>query len=199
MNRHAVRLFLAGMAVILGSLACGIGPLATPTAISTPISVSSPTPPPPPLPPTFTPAPVLAPIDTPIPDLATILKNNGFVRAATLDSGCNTPCSAYKNSTLNVLADFYYTNKSFSLLYYSKDKNGPDELAEAALVTKLLAELYPGTLSDDVMSIANNYSNHLGVNSGVTGDYSWYVSIVVAYNADKTVKQATIYIGITPG
>ncbi len=186
MNRRIVRLFLAGMAVMLGSLACAVGPLlapaASPTAISTPPPIPSPTPQPAqvqpsPLPPTDTPAVVAAPTDTPIPDMETILKNNGFERDKTLDSACSTACSAYKNSTVNVIADYYYTNKSFSLLYYGKDKNGQNEQAEAAVVNKLLSELYPGNLCSDVMAIANDFPNHPGPNRGIAGNYIWTVSI----------------------
>ncbi len=204
MNRRIVQLFLAGMAVILGSLACAVGPLFATAATPTPVSISSPTPqptplPPIPLPPTVTPAAVLALTDTAIPDLEAILKNNGFERDKTLDSACSTACSAYKNSTVNVIADFYYTNKSFSLLYYAKDKNGPNEQAEAAVITQLLAGLYPGSLSSDVMLISNDFPNQLGTNRGIAGNYIWTVSISVTYNLDKTIKQATIYIAITPG
>jgi hypothetical protein len=205
MKRQISRLLLAGMAIILGGQACSVGPQVTPTLTPAVVSISSPTSPPPtPLPPTqlppsSTPAPVVAPTDTPIPDLATILKNNGFERDKTLDSACNTPCSAYKNSAVNVIADFYYTNKSFSLLYYAKDRNGTNEQAEATVITQLLAELYPGTLSNDVMLIANDFPNHLGSSRGISGNYIWSVSISATYNLDKTIKQATIYIGVTPG
>ena len=199
MNRRIVRLFLAVMVIILGSQACAVGPSAAPATTPTLVSIPSPTPPPTPIPPTLTPAPVLAPTDTPIPDLVAILKNNGFERDKTLDSACSTACSAYKNSTVNVIADYYYTNKSFSLLYYGKDKNGQNEQAEAAVVNKLLAELYPGTLSSDVMAIANDFPNHPGPSRGIAGNYIWTVSINITYNLDKTINQGTIYIGITPG
>ncbi len=204
MNSHSIRLFLAGMAVVLGISACIRGPQVAPAASPTPIPPSSPIPvstslPATPLPPTFTSAPVLAPTDTPIPDLDAILKNNGFERDKTLDSACNTPCSAYKNSAVNVIADFYYTNKSFSLLYNAKDKNGANEQAEAAVITKLLTELYPGGLCSDIMLIANDFPNQVGTHNGVAGNYIWTVSIATTYNLDKTIKQATIYIAITPG
>lgn len=201
---HSARSFLAGMAVVLVFSACTLGPQAAPAASPTPIPPSSPVPvstslPPTPLPPTFTPAPVLAPADTPIPDLDAILKNNGFERDKTLDSACSTPCSAYKNSAVNVIADFYYTNKSFSLLYYAKDKNGANEQAQAAVITKLLTELYPGGLCSDIMRIANDFPNQVGTNNGVAGNYVWTVSIATTYNLDKTIKQATIYLAIAPG
>jgi hypothetical protein len=206
MNRRIIRLFLAGMVFLLGSQACSAGtpvaPAASPTAV--PISISSPTSQPTPLPPTSLPpttmpAPVLAPTDTPVPDLEAILKANGFERDKTLDGACNTACSAYKNSTVNVIADYYYTNKSFSLLYYAKDKNGPNEQAEAGVITKLLSELYPGSLSSDVMQIANDFPNQLESTRGVAGNYIWSVSIKKTYNLDTTIKQAAIYIGVTPG
>jgi hypothetical protein len=205
MNVRIVRLLLAGLAVVLGSQACNMGAGVTPSLTPTVVSISSPTSPPPtalpptPLPPTATSAPVLAPTDTPIPDLATILKNNGFERDKTLDSACHTACSAYKNTSVNVIADDYYTNKSFSLLYYARDKNGSNEQAEAAVVAQLLAQLYPGSLSSDVMLIASDFPNHLGSSRGIAGNYIWSVSIRITYNLDTTIKQATIYIGITPG
>jgi hypothetical protein len=205
MNKRIVLLLLASMAVIFGIVACAVGPVLAPTSNSTPGSTSTPTSNPSPLsnsspiPPTFTSAPTLAPTDTPTLDLATILANNGFERNKGLDTACGTSCSAYTNSTVNVIADFYYTNKSFSLLYYAKDPNGANEQAEAAVVTKLLTELYSGTLSNDVMMIANDFPKNLGKNNGVAGNYLWTVSIKVTYNLDRTIKQATIYIGIAPG
>jgi len=211
MNRRMLGLFLAAMAVSLVSLACGIGPLLAPAASPTSGVISVPSPPPQPTalppepvqptepPPTRTPAPVLAPTDTAIPDMETILVNNGFERDKTLDSACGTACSAYKNSSLNVIADYYYTNKSFSLLYYGKDKNGQNELAEAAVVNKLLSELYPGNLCSDVMAIAGDFPNNKGTNRAIAGNYIWTVSINITYNLDTTIKQATIYIGIVPG
>jgi hypothetical protein len=205
MNRQTIRLFLAGMVLILGTQACNMGPQVspsfTPTTVSIP-SVSAPVPtplPPTSLPPTASPVPALAPTDTPIPDLATILKNNGFERDKTLDSACQTACSAYKNTAVNVIADDYYTNKSFSLIYYARDKNGANEQAEAAVVAQLLTQLYPGSLSTYVMQIADDFPNHLGSSRGISGNYIWSVSISATYNLDKTIKQATIYIGITPG
>jgi hypothetical protein len=205
MNRQTIRLFLAGMVLILGSQACNMGPQVTPSFTPTVVSIpslSAPAPtalPPTPLPPTASPVPALTPTDTPIPDLTTILKNNGFERDKTLDSACRTACSAYKNTAVNVIADDYYTNKSFSLIYYARDKNAANEQAEAAVVAQLLAQLYPGNLSNDVMQIANDFPNHLGSNRGISGNYIWSVSISATYNLDKTIKQATIYIGITPG
>ena len=201
MNKRIVRLLLASMTVIFGSMACAVGPLLAPAANSTPnttsnstaISNSST------IPPTFTSASALAPTDTLTLDMETILGNNGFERDKALDSACGTSCSAYKNSTVNVIADFYYTNKSFSLLYYAKDPNGANEQATSAVVTKLLTELYSGTLSNDAMLIANDFPNHLGSNHGAAGNYLWTVSVKVTYNLDKTIKQATIYIAITPG
>lgn len=211
MNRRIVRISLASMAVILGSLACAVGPLVAPAASPTSgvISVPSPTPQPTTAPtepvqpsepaPTRTPEPVLAPTDTAIPDINTILLNNGFERDKTLDSACGTACSAYKNSTVNVIADYYYTNKSFSLLYYGKDSNGQNEQAEAAVVNKLLSELYPGNLCSDVMAIAGDFSNNKGTHRAIAGNFIWTVSIDITYNLDTTIKQATIYIGIVPG
>jgi hypothetical protein len=206
MNRPKVRLFLAGMAVMLVSLACGVGPLvapaATPTLAPTPTTLLPP-------PPTDTPAPVLAPTDTPalslfptdtpIPDMEAILNANGFKRDKTLDEACGSACSAYKNSTLNVIDDYYYTNKSFSLLYYAKDKNGPLEQAEVTAITKLLSELYPGKLSSDAMAVATDFLKNQGASRGVAGNYIWTVSIQVVYNIDNSVNHATIYIGITRG
>jgi hypothetical protein len=199
MNKRIVRLLLASMAVIFGSMACAVGPLLAPAANSTPIPNSTIISDFSPIPPTLTSAPALAPTDTPTLDMETILANNGFERNKALDTACGTSCSAYKNSTVNVIADFYYTNKSFSLLYYAKDPNGADEQATAAVITKLLAELYPGTLSNDVMTIANDFPNHLGSNHAIAGNYLWTVSVKVTLNLDKTIKQATIYIAITPG
>lgn len=205
MNKQIARLLLAGMAIILGGQACTTGPQFTPSPTPIVASISSPTSPPPtplppsPLPPTATAAPAAAPTDTSIPDLATILKNNGFERDKSLDSACHTACSAYKNATVNVIADDYYTNKSFSLLYYGKDKNGQNEQAAAAVVSQLLAQLYPGSLSSDVMAVAGDFPNRLGSSRGIAGNYIWSVSISVTYNLDTTIKQATIYIGVTPG
>jgi hypothetical protein len=212
MNKHTVRLFLAGSAVFLATLACSVGSRVAPTASSAP--------PPTPLPPTLTPAPalpptdtpshalaptdtlapVVAPTETPVPDVAAILKNNGFDRNTALDSGCATACSAYKNVAVNVIADVYYTNGSFSLLYYAKDKNGKNEQAQIAVITKLLAELYPypGNLSSDVMTIAGDFPNKIGTNTGAAGYYVWSVSVNALLNVDKTIKQATIYIGVAP-
>jgi hypothetical protein len=199
MNKRIVRLLLAGIAVVFVSGACAFGPLVAPASNSTPVSNSTPISDSSPVPPTFTSGPALAPTDTPTLDMATILANNGFERNKALDSGCSTSCSAYKNSTVNVIADFYYTNKSFSLLYYAKDPNGANEQATAAVLTKLLEELYSGTLSNDVMTVANDFPDHIGSNHGISGNYLWTVSVKVTYNLDKTIKQATIFIGITPG
>ncbi len=205
MNKPIVRLFLAGLTILLGAQACNLGTQAAPTLPPTAVPFSSPTSSPPtplppsPIPPTATSAPVAAPTDTSVPDLATILKNNGFERDKSLDSACHTACSAYKNATVNVIADEYYTNKSFSLLYYGKDKNGQNEQAAAAVVSQLLAQLYPGSLSSDVMAVAGDFPNRLGSSRGIAGNYIWSVSISITYNMDQTIKQATIYIGVTPG
>jgi hypothetical protein len=199
MNKRIVRLSLASMAVIFGSMACGVGPLLAPAANTTPVSNTAPISDSSPIPPTLTSAPALAPTDTPTQDMETILANNSFERNKALDSGCSTSCSAYKNSTVNVIVDYYYTNKSISLLYYAKDPNGADEQATAAVISKLLTELYPGTLSNDVMTIANGFPDHLGSNHGIAGNYLWSVSVKVTYNLDKTIKKATIFISITPG
>jgi hypothetical protein len=205
MKRRNVRLFLTGLAIILGGQACSMSPQVTPTLPPTVVPVSSPTSvpptplPPSPIPPSATSAPVAAPTDTSVSDLATILKNNGFERDKSLDSACHTACSAYKNATVNVIADDYYTNKSFSLLYYGKDKNGANEQAAAAVISQLLAQLYPGSLSSDVMAVAGDFPNRLGSSRGIAGNYIWSVSISITYNLDTTIKQATIYIGVTPG
>lgn len=204
MNKHFVRLSLAGMAVILASLACSMGTPVAPTASSVPTSRPSPTPAPlnTPIPPTLTPEATLAlaPTDTPVLDMEAIMKKHGFARDKTLDSACYSACSAYKNSSVNVIADYYYTNKSFSLLYYAKDKSGSNEQAQSAVITQLLAELYPGNLSSEVMLIADDFSNRLQNSSqGVTGNDKWSVSFTATYNLDKTIKQVTIYIAITPG
>src|SRR5512135_1995360 len=183
MNKPIVRLFLAGLTILLGVQACNLGSQTAPTLPPTAVPISSPTsspptPPPPSLiPPTATSAPVAAPTDTSIPDLATILKNNGFERDKLLDSACHTACSAYKNAAVNVIADDYYTNKSFSLLYYGKEKNGQNEQAEAAVVSQLLAQLYPGSLSSDVMAVAGDFPNRRGSSRGIAGNYIWSVSI----------------------
>jgi hypothetical protein len=205
MNKRTIYLILAGLAVILAGLACGINPLAAPAASPTPIPNTNPNPQPTlplpatPLLPTPTPAPVLAPTDTTVPDMGTILANNGFERDKTLDSGCQTACSAYNNSAINVIADFYYTNKSFSLLYTGRDTNGLNERAQATSIGQLLAQLYPGTISSDVMAVAGDFPNHRGVSHGLAGNYLWSVSINILYNLDKTINKATIYITVTPG
>jgi hypothetical protein len=206
MNKHRSSFFLAGLAVLLASLACAVGPLIAPAASPTPVPSDTPLPSPSPtpepptaLPPTLTPPPALPPTDTPVPDMETILKNNGFERDKTLDSACFTACSAYKNSSVNVVADYYYTNKSFSLLYDAKDKNGAAEQAAAGAIGDLLAGLFPGPLSGEVMQIVNDFPNHLGPSRGVVGNTIWTVSVKATYNLDKTIKQATIYIAIMPG
>jgi hypothetical protein len=204
MNKPIVRSFLAGLVVILVSLACTLGPLLAPAA--SPSLISPPTLPsatqalPTERPPEPTLEPVLSATDTPAPaDMDSFLKSLGFERDKTLDTGCNTPCSAYNQPALKVLADFYYTNKSFSLLYYYQDPNGQTEQTEAALVAKVLAGLYPGSLSNDVMAVANDYEKNIGVSRGISGNFIWTVSIDATYNLDKSVKQIRFYIGVTPG
>jgi hypothetical protein len=219
MNKQRIHLFLAGMALILAILACAVGPQVAPTASPPPVPTSQPTALPPQIPPTSTPqpepavpptdtpapvptdtpAPVVAPTETPFLNMVAVLQNNGFERAVALDEGCHTACSAYKNSAVNVIADYYYTNGSFSLLYYSKDKNGQTEQAQSAVVTKVLSELYPGTLAGDVMSIANDFPNQQGTKYGTVGNFIWSISINIVYNLDKTIKSATIYIGVSLG
>jgi hypothetical protein len=202
MNSRIVRLSLGGLVLMLVSLACGIGSLTGPTASPTPAPLNPPTStplPPSPLPPSATPAPVLVPSDTPIPDQDTIMKNNGFERNAALDSACGTACTAYKNASINAIADFYYTNKSFSILYYGTDKNGSAEQAEAVVINQVLADLYPGNLCSDILQIASDFPNHIGTSRGISGNFIWTVSINATYNLDKTIKQATIYIAVTPG
>jgi hypothetical protein len=224
MNKLRIRAFLAGMAVILASLACAIGPQVAPTASPPPIPTLQPTAlqesalpptqapmatstPEPALPaaetpvpaPTDTATPEIAPTDTPFLNIYAVLQNNGFERAVALDEGCHTACSAYKNSSVDVIADYYYTNGSFSLLYYAKDKNGQNEQAQSAVVTKLLSELYPGTLAGDVMSIANDFPNQQGTKYGSVGNFIWSISINIVNNLDKTIKSATIYISVSVG
>ena len=208
MNKPIVRAFLAVLIVILVSLACTLGPLLAPAASPSPIppppatlppaTEALPTEPPPPPEPTL--EPVLSATDTPVPaDMDSFLKSLGFERDKSLDTGCNTPCSAYNHAALKVLADFYYTNKSFSLLYFYQDSNGQTEQAEAALVANVLAGLYPGSLSDDVMTVANDYEKNIGISRGISGNFIWTVSIAATYNLDKSVKQIRFYIGVTPG
>lgn len=199
MKERIIRFFLVGMLVLVGSAACGKGPTAkpgaSPTAIPSPIS----TPAQPAPASTQASAPAVMPTDTPSTDLESTLMKNGFARDKTLDSACRTPCSAYQNSSVNVIADYYYTNNSISLLYYARDKNGDNEKTEAGVVAQLLSALYPGSLSNDVMTIANDFPNHKGQMRGVAGNSIWSLSIQIKYNLDYTIKQAVIYIAVMPG
>jgi hypothetical protein len=98
---------------------------------------------------------------------------------------------------VDVIADYYYTNGALSILYYAKDKNSQNEQAQAGVVTKLLSELYPGTLASDVMSIASDFPNQVGTKYGTVGNFIWTITISVVYNLDKTIHSATIYISVS--
>lgn len=162
------KVFLPIILLFLVSIACSFVPVVAvpeptatntatvaPTDTSTPVPTETASPTPRPTntvrPPTRTPRPTPT-VVAPSADIVSVLLDHGFVRFKAGDAGCpkTTPCKAYVNSGVEIMA-MVYDNGSLVLGLMFIPGSSVDAEAKAALTSKVMLALYPPEVFDWVV------------------------------------------------